>query len=955
MTHRPWGPQATTSEAGITTNTMDHHRQSGTEARPSATPRFMSGPRRRRDTPLRTALLEDQLRLFCRNYGWQVLANLAVATACLILFARPVATVGKTLWWLGLAANGILRFIPTSLLHPNQGLDDRQRHTRLVAHLFVDGLLWALLILAVPHPRGAINPPFLVAIVTGLIAGPIPFLSILAGGYEAFAIPPVLALAWREFMGHHGIMGLAMGLAIVMLQMVATKVARLNGVAVRERILRDFQLQGLLRRSKRREAAVHTLLEASPDLIGLLDKDGRWQLANRAMLEAFGFEREDLIHVDPEQVLRTAQDTLTRDSLSNFMRAESAGPAREEILLRRGHATPRVLDLLRCRLPGMVGGGSLLLGRDITTHKREALARQLRDRLTDASLRGENPETALGTVLDSIAEHLGLLWIALTRIDDAGTPSSVAQGGRLRLEPQSALTLALTPSDPPYRIVYPLAHNGRHYGTIAYRPVVPEALSQEAKEWLAQVSWDISSVCELDATQTRLRTLAHYDELTGLPNRTHFLHLLDVAIAQAAHTNALQAVLFIDLDRFKDINDSLGHAAGDRLLLEVTARLRCTARTGDIVARLSGDEFAVLLRDAARMEDIETVLARFLAALRSPVRIDIDQVTTQASIGITVFPFDDSDPQELLRHADLAMYEAKRQGRNRWSLFEPSLDRATRDRQVLQNKLRKALAEDLFTLHYQPQIELRTGRIVGMEALLRWQNPDEQPQSPEVFVPIAEESGLIVPLGEWVLQEACRQQGHWMQQGITLQIAVNLSPTQFQDPEIHHRVCEVLRTNGTAMHHIALEITERAAFADPARARRTLDAWCKRGLQFAIDDFGTGQASLSYLTDFPAALIKIDRAFIAPLPEDPQHRAIVEGVIHMAHQLGRPVLAEGVETLEQWEWLKTQGCDLAQGYVIARPMPAEAVPEWLAGWLRDLSLSHEQGIVVASGQIAALI
>ncbi len=904
----------------------------------------------RSDTPLRTALLEEQLRIFCRNYGWQVLANLAVASACLLLFARPVPTLEKTLWWLGLATNGLLRFFPTSLLGPDRGLDASRRHARLVAHLFVDGLLWALLIIAVPYPRAGINPPFLVAIVTGLTAGPIPFLSLLAGGYEAFAIPPVLALAWREFTGHHGLMAIAMALTIVMLQMVATQVARLNGVAARERILRDFRLHGLLRRSKRREAAVRTLLEASPDLIGLLDDGGRWQLANRAMLEAFGFEREELIHVDPDQVLRRAGDTPTRDGLSEFMRTEPAGPVREEVLLRRAHATPRVLDLLRCRLPGTVGGGSLLMGRDITIQKRDALARQLRDRLTDASLRGESPDTALGAILDSIAEHLDLLWIAMARIDGTGNPSSVAQGGRLHLDPQDALTLAFTPADPPYRIVYPLTHNGRHYGTIAYRPTVPEALSQEAKDWLAQVSWDISAVCELDTAQTRLRTLAHYDELTGLPNRACFLRRLGEAIEATARTDTLLAVLFIDLDRFKDINDSLGHAAGDRLLLEVTARLRQTARSGDVVGRLSGDEFAVLLQDTARMEDIENIIARFLAAMRSPVRIDTDQVTTQASLGLTVFPFDESDAQGLLRHADLAMYEAKRQGRNRWSLFEPSLDHATRDRQVLQKRLREALAQDSFMLHYQPQIEMRTGRITGMEALLRWRDPDEQPQSPEVFVPIAEESGLIVPLGEWVLREACRQQKRWMEQGITLQIAVNLSPTQFQDPEIHHRVCEVLRASGTAMHHIALEITERAAFADPARARRTLDAWHKRGLQFAIDDFGTGQASLSYLTDLPAALIKIDRAFIAPLPGDPQHRAIVEGVIHMAHRLGRPVLAEGVETREQWDWLKAQGCDLAQGYVIARPMPPEAVPEWLAAGPPDLASSHGRGTVVASAQ-----
>ncbi|WP_298135068.1 EAL domain-containing protein [Acidiferrobacter sp.] len=907
-----------------------------------------------REPALRVVLRAEQLRLFSRRYGWQVLANLAVATACLLLFARPVGTLEKTLWLTGLMVNGVLRFYPVMLTRPNQGLDARARHTRLVAHLLIDGLLWALLILAVPYPHGGINPPFLVAVVTGLATGPIPFLGVLPGAYEAFAIPPVLALAWREYAGHDNLLGIAMAVAILVLQGIATKIAHLNGAAVRERILRDYRLQGLLRRSRRREAAVHTLLEASPDLIGLLDAEGRWQLANQATLEAFRIDREHLIHVPPERLLARFADSATRESLKDFMQSPHGSP-RDEILLRGMDTTPRVLDLVRCSLPGAVGGGSLLIGRDITARKREILARQLRDRLTDAALRGANPEKALSAILDSIADHLDLLWIAMARVNKRGAPLSVAQGGRLQLDSANALALALAPADPPHRIVYPLTHNGRHYGVIAYRPLVPEALSDNAKEWLARVSWDIGSVCELDAAQTRLRALAHYDELTGLPNRAFFLRLLTEIIEGATHLDALQAVLFLDLDRFKDINDALGHAAGDRLLLEVTARLRQAARTGDVIARLSGDEFAVILRDAACVSDIENVMVRLLTAMRAPVRIGTDQVSTQASIGLTIYPFDDSEPHTLLRHADLAMYTAKRQGRDRWSLYEPSLDRATRDRQSLQKRLRKALAEDQFVLHYQPQIELASGRVAGVEALLRWRDPEEQPQSPDVFVPIAEESGLIVPLGEWVLQEACRQQKRWMDEGLTLKIAVNLSPSQFQDPEIHHRVCEVLRTCGTATHHIALEITERAAFADPAHARRTLDAWRERGLQFAIDDFGTGQASLSYLTDLPTALIKIDRGFIAPLPDDPQHRTIVEGVIHMAHELGRPVLAEGVETAAQWQWLKAHNCDLAQGYAIARPMPAAAVPEWLGAWLQSQCLSPEQGIFVPAARTAAAL
>lgn len=901
---------------------------------------------------LKTLLLEEQLRIFCDGFTWQLVANIAVATACLVLFARPVAFSVQGLWWSALVASAAARFFPTPLLHPVSALTSRARHARLVAWQGLDGLLWGILIFLIPYPHGATNPPFLVAIIVGLTSGPIPFLSMLPGAYEVFVIPSGLALAWREYARDAGGNGLSMAVAVLALQVVAVMISRLNALTVRERILRNFRLHSLARRSKRREAAVRALLEASPDLIGLLDDKGKWQLANKATLEIFGLGREDLIQVDRDRLLKTVQDPDIRNSLGHLMSSAGRTAAREEILLRQSHKAPRVLDLLRCQLPLAVGGGSLLIGRDITTQKREILARQLKDRLTDASLRDESPDKALGAILSAIADHLDLLWIAMLRVDEAGIPLTIAQGGRLRLDTKTAMSLVLAPPDPPHRVVYPLTHNGLHYGAIAYRPLIPETLSSEAEEWLVRISWDISSVCELDAAQNRLRALAHYDELTGLPNRALFLRLLQKIVEDVAEHDALQALLFLDLDRFKDINDSFGHAAGDRLLIEITSRLRQTARSGDIVARLSGDEFAIILRRARHMDDIENVLARFLTATRAPIRIGTDQVSTQASIGLTVFPLDETGPQNLLRHADLAMYEAKRQGRNRWCLYEPSFDNATRDRQALQQCLRAALAQDLFVLHYQPQIELATGRVAGVEALLRWRDPNQQPQSPEVFVPIAEESGLIVALGEWVLREACCQQKTWMEQGLTLQVAVNLSPSQFQDPDIHHRVCDALQASGTAMHHITLEITERAAFADPGRAQRTLNAWQQRGLHFAIDDFGTGQASLSYLTDLPAALIKIDKGFIASLPHDPQHCTIVAGVIQMAHQLGRRVLAEGVETQAQWDWLIAQDCDLAQGFAIAHPMVAEAIPLWLTQWLGRHSLNTEEGIFVVAHSLA---
>lgn len=884
--------------------------------------------------PLALYLLRAQLRLFCQGYGWQLLANLLVAAASLALFARALPLWWQGLWWVAMALNALARFVPQPLLVPRNPPSLAARRRRLVIGDLVDGLLWATLIVAVPRPLGSVNPPFLVAIVVGLVAGPIPFLSVLPAAFAAFTVPPAVALAWREFTTDRS-MGLAMGVSILGLQGIALMISQLSHTASRQRILRDYRLQHMLRRSRRREATVRTLIEASPDLIALVSADGRWQFANSVTTTAIGLNHARLINANRTDLLADMDDAEQRENLRQLMGSGSAPvPPREELLLRTGQQAPRVLDLLRCPLPTAVGGGFILLGRDITVQRRDQLGRQLRDRLAQASLRGEALEGALGTTLNAIADHLDLLWLAVLRTTPDGRPLAIAQGGRLRLDSATATALALAPPDPPHRVVCPLIYETTSYGLIVYRPLAPTMLADDARSWLEQLADDIGTACQLDVAQDRLRTLAHYDELTGLPNRTLFLQLLRDLVRDAPDAEQLHALLFLDLDRFKQINDSLGHAAGDRLLREVTARIRDVIRNGDIVARLSGDEYAILLRHVQDVTAIEHILARLLTALRVPVRINADLVSTQASIGVTLIPLDDADAHGLLQHADLAMYEAKRGGRDRWCLFEPALDTASRDRHALQTRLRQALAENQFTLHYQPQVELRTRRVVGVEALLRWSDSAMGPQAPDVFVPIAEESGLIVPLGEWVLREACAQQRRWVSEGMTLLVAVNLSPGQFLDPDLHQRVEEALAAGGTDAQHIALEITERSAFADPTRARAILSAWREQGLQCAIDDFGTGQASLSYLTDLPAELIKIDRAFIAPLPDDLQHCAIVEGVIRMAHQLGRRVLAEGTETEAQLTWLTAQGCDLAQGYAISRPLCAADLQPWLQAWQR---------------------
>lgn len=878
---------------------------------------------------LKTHVFEEQIRIFCRGYGWQLLANLAVATACLDLFAETIPQVWQLTWWGALTVSALSRYLPNNVLQANNGISFQDRYRRLLAAELADGILWGLLILAIPYPPGATNPPFLVAIIVGLVAGPIPFLSTMPRTFGAFTIPPQLALAWREWATDNKLMAVA----IMGLLFVALGIARLSYFATRERILKHYRLQQLVRRSKRREATIHTLFEASPDMIGLLNAQGRWQIANTTTAHALGLHPVDLVNQNCEHLLNTIKEPTHRESLQKVMGSHiNQTQNREELILRQPHQAPRTIDLIRSPLPEQAGGGWILVGRDITHQRRENLNRQLRDRLAQASLRGEALESALGPTLTAIAEHLDLLWLGILRLDTDGVPVGLAQGGRLHLDHETATALMIAPADPPHRLLYPLVHNKENYGFLACRPLLPHDLAADATVWLKQLAHDIAAACQLDAAQDRLRTLAHYDALTGLPNRALFLRLLNDTIALSTTEDGLHALLFLDLDRFKQINDSLGHAGGDLVLLEVTRRLNHIIRVNDVVARLSGDEYALLLRHASSVNDIEHILTRILTALRAPVRIGAEQTSTQASIGLTFIPFDETDAQGLLRHADLAMYEAKRQGRDRWCLFEPAFDLASRDHHALQIQLRTALEEGLFTLHYQPQIDLQTLAVVGVEALLRWSDPTMEPQSPDVFVPIAEESGLIIPLGEWVLREACAQQQRWMSEGITLQVAVNLSPTQFLDPGLPQRVEDALTAGGTHAKHIALEITERAAFADPIRAQTILNAWQDQGLQCAIDDFGTGHASLSYLTNLPAELIKIDRAFIAPLPDNTQHRTIVEGVIHMAHQLSRRVLAEGVETQAQLKWLTENGCDLAQGFAIAYPMPATDLQQWLDDW-----------------------
>jgi diguanylate cyclase (GGDEF)-like protein/PAS domain S-box-containing protein len=440
------------------------------------------------------------------------------------------------------------------------------------------------------------------------------------------------------------------------------------------------------------------------------------------------------------------------------------------------------------------------------------------------------------------------------------------------------------------------------------------------------------NVAERKEWEARLAHVTRHDHLTNLPNRAVFLDRLEQALVRIRTRRSERplAVLILDLDRFKLVNETLGHAAGDRMLFAVAERLSGCLRDGDTVARLGGDEFAILLPEVARVGDTVIVADKIFSALKAPFIVDSHELFVSVSIGISVGPDDGDEAGQLLKNADAAMYRAKDQGRNTYQLYASAMNVSHLERLSLESNLRHALERDEFVVYYQPQVELRSGRVVGMEALVRWRHPEWGVVSPARFIPVAEETGLIVPIGERVLSFACAQNRRWQEQGIApFQISVNLSARQFQQPELNAMVTRVLRESGLDPRWLDLELTESLLLSDAERTVAALNAFHAMGVGLALDDFGTGYSSLSYLKRYPIDTIKIDQSFVRHITTDADDAAISIAIIAMAHSLKLIVVAEGVETEEQKAFLAQQGCDVIQGYLLSRPLPADEITAWL--------------------------
>jgi diguanylate cyclase (GGDEF)-like protein len=435
-------------------------------------------------------------------------------------------------------------------------------------------------------------------------------------------------------------------------------------------------------------------------------------------------------------------------------------------------------------------------------------------------------------------------------------------------------------------------------------------------------------------TEATLRELAHHDALTKLPNRTLFQHRLVEALDNADRTGRMVAVHYLDLDHFKDINDTLGHPAGDKLLQQVSERLKGCARKSDTVARLGGDEFAIIQTNLIYQNGITVMARRIIDAVTKPFDIDGERVFTATSVGITIFPHDDTEAEKLLKNADLALYRAKRQGGGRYQLYDPAMNAEVQARRALERDFRQALENREFFINYQPQVDIATGHIVGAEALLRWLHSERGLVSPGAFIPIAEQSGLIEQLTEFVLREACRQAKAWQEAGMPeFRVSVNLSPTDFRREDLVSLVTRTLEQSGLEPKCLELEITESMVMVEVDSVIATLRELRAVGVELAIDDFGTGYSSMSYLKKFPVHRLKIDQAFVRDIQTNKEDASITEAIIKLGHSLGLKVIAEGVETEQQLAFLALRDCDEAQGYCISPPLDPEGFAAFAASYV----------------------
>ncbi len=675
------------------------------------------------------------------------------------------------------------------------------------------------------------------------------------------------------------------------------------------------QMEQALRES---EQQLRTIIETEPECVKLIDRDGRllkMNAAGLAMLEA-------------DSVAEVQQHTLISFILPEYrasftalnkrvMNGES-GIVDFEVMGLKG--TRRWLETHATPMLDVNGEVEMLLSvtRDITERKRTEAQLKLAAKVFEQSNEGFFITDVDANIV--MVNHAFTVISGYTEAEVIGQNPRILSSGRHDQEFYRAMWDQLNTEGFWQGEIWNRRKNNQVYPELLSISSVRD-VSGQITNYIA-VFADISAIKESEA---QLEFLAHHDPLTALPNRLLSFHRLEHGIDVARRDHKQLALLMLDLDRFKDINDSFGHLAGDQLLQQVAERLTGRLREVDTVARLGGDEFTVLLEDIAHQEDAARVAKEIIDDLSEPWLLPhCGEVKIGVSIGISLYPQHGDTPETLLQQADTALYLAKAQGRGRYAYFTDELTLAARERMELEARLRRAIAQNELRIYYQPQVDIESGRIVGAEALVRWQDPIEGLIQPCRFIPMAEETGLILAVGEWVLRETCRQGRQWLDAGLPpLTLAVNVSPYQFSQSDMSGLLAVVLAETAFPANCLELELTESGLMEKEEESVAILNSLRAQGVRLAIDDFGTGYSSLAYLKRFPLDVLKIDKSFIDDIPHKQDDMEIAATIVAMGHTLGFKVLAEGVETVEQLDFLQKQGCDLYQGYLNSHPLPAE--------------------------------
>ena len=662
---------------------------------------------------------------------------------------------------------------------------------------------------------------------------------------------------------------------------------------------------GALRESEER---YRRMVEASPDGVALLE-GGEVSFANGALEQLLGLSGPDELWATELESFVHPYDLAAWQELVAQAAQSDEPEVRELRMVRPGGGVVEVE--LACTRVGRRGEQALLvLARDIRARKR--MERRLRE--------SEERYKGLADVaFDGLAVHFDGIILSVNHSFESifGQP----EGGLLGADLFSLFdgdSAKLLKAELDSGQVLELKGQAASGGEVHVEASTRACLYHGDPAYVTAVR----DITRRRQTEDVVRRQAWYDSLTALPNRLLFLDRLEHALVQAKREGRRLAVLFLDLDRFKMVNDSLGHSAGDQLLQLAAGRLMGLLRKSDTVARLGGDEFTILLEDAVLEGDAQAVARKVVDTLKEPFSLGGHEVHIGASVGVAFYPDHAGDAERLLKFADMAMYRAKQNGRGQVTVYAEALESSQEKRLSLENELRLGIERQEFVLWYQPQVALASGRIVGAEALLRWQHPERGLLSPDEFIPLAEESRLIVPLGEWVLFHTCGQAAEWQHgKGLSLSVAVNLSAWQLHKRSLLKTVDAALKASGLPPNMLELEITETVAMRNPALTLEMLQEFAARGVRLSLDDFGKGYSSLNYLKEFPVHSIKIDQSFVAGLPQAPKDVAIVRAMIALAHSLGLQCLAEGVETPQQLAFLRHEGCDLAQGYLFSRPVP----------------------------------